>query len=210
MIRRFAFAIAMAALALMAGNTPALAHKMKVFASATGSTVSGYAYFNADSRAMQTKVTVLGADGSTVYEGLTDDQGQFAFQATRRMDHVISVDGNDGHMASFTITAAELPDSLPPASSGNAVPTASAPASPSAQADAIAVSGDLRAFIDQSVSRQIRPLREQIDAYQEKIWWHDVIGGIGYIVGLAGLAFGWANRKPRPVQSQRTKQTVAS
>lgn len=197
MNQRYVFAITVAALALVAANTPALAHKMKVFASATGTAVSGYVYFNGDSRAINTKVTAVGSDGSTVFEGLTDDKGQFGFQATRRMDHVITVDGNDGHMGAFTVTAAELPDSLPPASSGNAAPPA--PASVAAPTEAVAGSADLRAFIDQSISRQIRPLREQIDAYQEKIWWHDVIGGIGYIVGLAGLAFGWANRKPRKI-----------
>ncbi|MGE5516885.1 MAG: carboxypeptidase regulatory-like domain-containing protein [Bacteroidota bacterium] len=194
MIRRFAFATAVVALGLAATATPALAHKMKVFASATGTAISGYVYFSGDSRAVDTKVTARGADGSTVFEGVTDDKGQFGFRATRRMDHVITVDGNDGHMGAFTVTAAELPDSLPAAGSTAAAP----PASP-IPAETVAGSADLRAFIDQSISRQIRPLREQIDAYQEKIWWHDVIGGIGYIVGLAGLAFGWANRKPRKI-----------
>ncbi|EPY02349.1 hypothetical protein [Magnetospirillum fulvum] len=195
MIRRFAFVIAVIALALGTGSPPALAHKMKIFASATGATILGYAYFNADSRAVQTKVSVRGADGSTVFTGVTDDKGQFAVQATRRMDHHISVIGDDGHMATFTVTAAELPDSLPPA--GGAAP-APAAAVPAAAAATVVGSDDLRNFIDQSVSRQLRPLREQIDAYQEKIWLHDVIGGIGYIVGVAGLAFGFANRRRRP------------
>lgn len=194
MIRRFAGAAAVAVLALVAAHTPALAHKMKVFASATGAEVSGYAYFNGDSRAVRTTVTVQGAEGTLVFAGQTDDQGRFSFQATRRMDHVITVDGGDGHAASFTITAAELPASLP-AAAGAVAPVLSAPA-PAALAPTDG-EGDLRAFIDQSIARQIRPLREQLDAYQEKIWWHDVIGGIGYIVGVAGLAFGWANRKPR-------------
>lgn len=191
MIRR----LAIAAVLVLVAASPALAHKMKVFASATGAAISGYVYFNGDSRAIATKVSVVGADGSTVFEGLTDDTGQFSFPATRRMDHVISVDGNDGHVASFTITAAELPDTLPAAASASVVtPTRAAPVE---AASVEVASGDLRSFIDQSIARQIRPLREQIDAYQEKIWWHDVIGGIGYIAGLAGLAFGWANRKPR-------------
>lgn len=197
MIRRFAFVIAVIAVALGTGSAPALAHKMKIFASATGATILGYAYFNADSRAVQTRVTVLGADGSTVFTGVTDDKGQFAVQATRRMDHHISVIGEDGHMATFTVTAAELPESLPPAEGSGAAP-ATAAAVPAATAAAAVGSDDLRNFIDQSVSRQLRPLREQIDAYQEKIWLHDVIGGIGYIVGVAGLAFGFANRRRRP------------
>jgi len=196
MIRRFALVIAVIAVALGTGSPPALAHKMKIFASATGATILGYAYFNADSRAVQTKVTVQGGDGSTVYTGRTDDKGQFAVQATRRMDHHISVIGEDGHMATFTVTAAELPDSLPPAE--GAAPAPAPAAVPAAAAAPVVGSDDLRSFIDQSVSRQLRPLREQIDAYQEKIWLHDVIGGIGYIVGVAGLAFGFANRRRRP------------
>ncbi len=189
MIRRFALAAALAVLTLLAGNTPASAHKMKVFATAEGAAISGYAYFSSGSRAMQAKVTATGADGIPVFEGVTDDQGQFAFPAVRRMDHVITVDGGDGHMATFTITAAELPESLPPAGPASATPA------PVSTPPAEIAPNDLRAFIDQSIARQIRPLREQLDAYQEKIWWHDVIGGIGYIVGVAGFAFGWANRQ---------------
>ena len=33
------------------------------------------------------------------------------------------------------------------------------------------------------------PLREQLDQYEEKTRLHDVIGGLGYIVGLMGIAF---------------------
>jgi nickel transport protein len=178
------------ALALMLSGTPAHAHKMRVFATAEGAQISGYAYFSADSRAMNSKMKVAGPDGVAVFEGSTDDNGQFAFRATRRMDHVITVEGGDGHMASFTVTAAELPASLP-AAENQPVPQPAVPAVRDGDA------ADLRSFIDQSVARQIRPLREQLDAYQEKVWWHDVIGGIGYIVGVAGFFFGWANRKQR-------------
>ncbi len=54
------------------------------------------------------------------------------------------------------------------------------------------------ALLEQVVARQVRPLREQLDAYQNKIWWHDVVGGLGYIVGLGGLAFGLMRRKSPP------------
>ncbi|MCR6630589.1 MAG: hypothetical protein NVV74_11365 [Magnetospirillum sp.] len=194
---RHPFVIAAALVAVLAA-APAWAHKMKVFATAEGSTVSGYAYFNADSRAIQSKVVVAGPDGSPVFEGATDEHGQFAFQATRRMDHIITVDGGDGHVASFTVTAAELPDNLPAG-------TAAAPTPLAATNGGAAPAADLHAAIEQAVVRQIRPLREQIDAYQEKIWWHDVLGGIGYIIGMAGLAFGLANRKRPPQAASKDK-----
>ena len=48
---------------------------------------------------------------------------------------------------------------------------------------------DLRAVVEQAVREQVRPLREQLEAYEEKVRARDVIGGIGYILGAAGIAF---------------------
>ena len=155
---------------MLAFSTPAWAHKMRVFAGVEGNVISGYAYFNGDNRAMHCQVTIKDAQGQVAFQGTTDDHGSFTFQPVRRSDYTITIDSGDGHVASTTIPADQLPDEA-------------------------AAGDDLKTYLDRSIARQIRPLREQIEAYQDKIWWHDVIGGIGYIVGLCGLAFGWANRK---------------
>ena len=39
------------------------------------------------------------------------------------------------------------------------------------------------------IQQEIYPLREQLNHYTTRVYWHDVIGGIGYIFGLAGLMF---------------------
>jgi nickel transport protein len=176
------------------------AHKLKVFATATGGVIEGYAYFGTGGRARLSSVTVASPDGTLLGKTTTDDEGNFRYEATRRVDHVITVDGGDGHVASYTVAADELPQAL----SGGDGPAAKLPAertgAPVAAAPAISRGGedaDLRAFIDQSIARQIRPLREQIDAYQEKISLHDVLGGLGYILGLGGLAFGFSQRRRR-------------
>lgn len=174
------------ALLLMALAAPASAHKMKVFADVEGDTVSGYAYFSPGGRAQRVGFVVTTGDGAPVLSGTTDEQGQFSFQAGARVDYLITIDGGDGHVATTRVMAADLPE---------AAPTVAVPAqrqNPNAADD-----DGLRAFIDRSVARQIRPLREQLDAYQEKIWWHDVIGGLGYILGLGGLAFGLSSRRER-------------
>lgn len=205
MIRRFGPALS-AALAVLLVATPALAHKIKVFATAEGAVISGYAYFSGGNRAMNVKVHAEGTDGSLAYDGTTDDQGQFSFSARRRIDHVISIDSGDGHVASFTVMAAELPDTLPagnvPAAPAIPAPVpepvapsaaSSVPASPSVSLDALR--GEIRAIVDQSVAQHVRPLREQLDAYQEKVWWHDVLGGIGYILGVGGIALWLASQR---------------
>jgi len=59
-----------------------------------------------------------------------------------------------------------------------------------------AQAGELGTLVDRAVSRHVTPLREQLETYEQKIRWHDVLGGIGYIIGLAGLAaYGLARKR---------------
>lgn len=208
-----ALILALLAVALSVVAEPAWTHKLKVFATAEGTRLVGYAYFSPGGRPRQVAVTVTDADGNVLATTTTDDEGQFQVEAKHRVDHRITVGGADGHVATYTVRADELPDSLlpslatplPQAGAGSERLPPSLPA-PLPQAGAgstkalpalPAPDADWRAFIDQSIARQIRPLREQLDAYQEKIWWHDVLGGIGYILGLGGLAFGLSERRRR-------------
>ena len=175
------------------------AHKLKAFATAEGKSINGYAYFSPGGRIRQATVTVTAPDGHVVTTMPTDEEGNFRFEATHRIDYRITVDGGDGHVATYTVPLAELPDSLP---SVGAIAVGETPApaipAPAYQASVEAAGfADLRAFIDQSVSRQIRPLREQIDAYQEKVWMHDVLGGLGVIFGISGVAYGRGQRRRR-------------
>ncbi len=190
--------LSMVCAGLLLAASPASAHKMKVFASASGVEIDGYAYFSPGGRVQQGKVTITAPDGTVLATLTTTAEGEFQYQALRRIDHKITVDGEDGHIASTVIPAADLPPTLPAPSGSAALPPqgdASAilpPPSSSGQID-----GDLKNYLDQSLARQIRPLREQLDAYQEKIWMHDVLGGLGVILGLGGLAFGLAERRKR-------------
>jgi cobalt/nickel transport system permease protein len=173
--------------ALAAGG-PAYAHKLKVFATTEGANVSGHAYFSGGDRAQGVAVTVTDPAGTVLHRLTTDAHGAFAFTATVRADHRLSVDGDDGHAAHYTVAAAELPDALAP---GASAPPAAAPVSGSTAPP----TADLQAMIDASLARQLRPLREQLDATHDKIWWHDVVGGLGAIIGFFGLAYGLTARK---------------
>jgi nickel transport protein len=172
--------VSLALILLLLGVAPAFAHKIKLFATAEGMSVSGYAYFSGGTRAQ-------GADFAAhvgerqVFSGKTDDQGAFRFTATESADHRLTVDSGDGHVAGFTIKAEEL---------GKAAETAVAPVTQTATDD-----GRLTALIEQAVARQIRPLREQLDAYQESARLRDALGGLGFIIGLGGLAYGLDQRR---------------
>lgn len=193
-LERFAIAL----FVILASGT-AQAHKLKVFASATGPVIEGYAYFSPGGRAYQASVTVASEDGTVLDRLRTDNEGNFRFEAKRRIDYVVTVDGGDGHVASYTVSANDLPETLP-VQEGDSPAAGAKTAAPAGPAVDQTV---LTALIEQSVARQIRPLREELDANQEKIWWHDVLGGIGYIFGLCGLAFGLSSRRGRDAEAAK-------
>jgi nickel transport protein len=231
-----------AALASIAFLGGAEAHKLKAFATAEGPLVSGYAYFTPGGRAQQADVTITGPGGVEVLKTGVNGQGEFHFVAKQRIDYTITVDGGDSHVATFTIHAADLPDSLPApeggkilpldpptaatvaaagaatvAAAGAATPEAVEPApaagSPTAAGSANAIDpAALRALIRESVAREVNPLREQLDAFQESVGWRDVVSGLGYIFGLCGVAyfFGtWrSNRRSAPASQARTREAA--
>ena len=43
-------------------------------------------------------------------------------------------------------------------------------------------------MIDRTVARHVGPLREQLDAFQDAIRFRDILGGLGWIIGVTGIA----------------------
>jgi nickel transport protein len=160
------------------------AHRIKVFATAEGRTISGRVYFPGGGRAKGVTVAFLAPDGTRLGEAVTDEQGNFTFQTSARCDHDVVVETADGHRDSTTVTADELDPTLPArAGAETAAPAEDGP--PPAQAPP----SDLEALVDRAVARHVRPLREQLDSYEERRRLHDILGGIGIIFGICGIAF---------------------
>ena len=167
----------LAALVLAMLAAPANAHKLKLFASVEGGDIVGSAYFVGGDKAGGVPGRIQGADGSLVASFATGPDGSFRQGVTARMDHTISVDSEDGHAAVFTIRAAEFPPSLP-------------------EDKVMATATTDTAALEAAVARQIRPLREQLDAYESRVRLHDVMGGIGTIFGLFGC-WAWLQSRRR-------------
>ena len=187
------------------GAPAAYAHKLKVFATAVGADISGYAYFVPGGRAQEAGVIVKRADGSVADNLRTNENGEFSFTATSATDHAILVDAGDGHEASYTLHAAEIAIGAETATGAPVATSAQAAQSvPFPTASPSAGNVDIASIVEQAVARQLRPLREQIDAWQEKIWFHDVLGGLGYIIGIAGLFYGLTGtRRAREESAKR-------
>lgn len=57
------------------------------------------------------------------------------------------------------------------------------------------------AAIEKAVAHQVRPLREAFAQSQARAQLQDILGGIGYILGIAGLGIWWTGRQKRRAQA---------
>lgn len=179
----------------MAGATPAFAHKLKVFATAIGASVEGRAYFVGGGAAIGAPVTLTDSAGGIAATATTQPpDGSFAFALPYRDDFIVGIDAQDGHVADFALQADRLAETLPaaphatPASAAELIsepPSASVTAVPSVGGEAI----------EAAVARQVAPLTDQIDEMQSSIGLRDVLGGVGYVLGIFGLWALLARRK---------------
>ncbi|MCC6489896.1 MAG: hypothetical protein IT364_20570 [Candidatus Hydrogenedentes bacterium] len=161
------------------------AHGLNLFAAPEGDAVKGSVYF-ASGPAKNITVKVLGPDDALLGETVSGEDGAFLWTPPQRCDLRFVAETVDGHRAEFVVGASELSESLP-----EEVPVVAKPAPAAAQAplptDAAPKEIDLQQLIESAVSREVQPLRSQIDALEHATRLRDVLGGIGYIVGVAGL-----------------------
>jgi nickel transport protein len=172
---------------------PALAHQIRVFAFADGDRIEGSAYFAGGEAASGARIRVLDAQGGLLAELERDGEGAFSLQARAPEDHLVVAETADGHRAEWRVSAAELEPGFPglPTAAGE---SAGRPAGPPSEARAADLG--LGALVEQAVARQVRPLREELIAAQARANLRDVLGGIGYILGIAGLLAWWRSRRP--------------
>ncbi|MCK4274896.1 MAG: hypothetical protein KAX78_00160 [Phycisphaerae bacterium] len=188
---------------LMQTNT-AYAHKLGLFATAEGANIRGYAYFSGGARPRNVTIEICGPAGQKLAQVKTNEKGEFVFAAKHKCDHVLIVRTADGHQGRFIVKADELPDNLPvlpdTAEAPMTYPGGRQIAGAERKRTIIelpsgtdrherATATEIRNAVAEAVSKQIRPLREQLDKAQAQVRLHDILGGIGYIVGIAGIAF---------------------
>lgn len=196
------------ALVLGAGillGIPAQAHLLKVFAFAEGSRIEGSTYFVGGIPAAGAKVEVQSAEGRVLATVEPDAAGDFSYDTQIRADHLIVADTGDGHVARWTVPAAELTgkEASPAGSTDKSrtAPSAVPMKEPNGSGSTVSTTNtngrDLKVMVEQAVAQQVLPLRKQLIAYEEKTRLRDIVGGIGYILGLAGLAAWWQQRHRR-------------
>ena len=153
---------------LLLVSTSSFAHKLNVFAFVEGDMVNVEGYFSDGIPARNAKVTVTDKEGNLLYEGRANEKGQHQFKSPGKQDLTIKINAGMGHVATYQLGANET---------GKPMKSTASTASTSSSAS------DVQA----AVAEAIKPLAREIDELKQKTHTSDLVGGIGYILGIFGL-----------------------
>ena len=186
---RFSFIILfLTAIILIGSHVPALAHKVMIFAWVEGDTVFTESKFSGGKKAINAPVVIFDKDGKKLLEGKTDNKGEFSFKIPKVTDLRIVLNAAMGHKAEWTLPESEIRES------GDIVEKKSADET-SGQIAVGLSKEEVRKIVEDSLDKKLRPIVRMItESKNTKPSLTEIIGGMGYIFGLMGVALYFKNR----------------
>ncbi len=186
------------------------AHKLRVFAFVEGDYIVGESSFSGGRKAKNVEIAVsAAAGGKTLLTCRTDDQGSFRVQIPReardnRLDLLIVANGGDGHRGEWPLPAAEYlgpggaaPEMEPAVKADMVAPAEGRPESGGRRSEYVD-DERLRRIVEDVLEEKLAPLKYMLAKGREQgPSLSDIIGGIGYILGLAGIAAYFKSKKMR-------------
>lgn len=200
----------------------AFSHRVNIFAWAEGNTVNTEATFSSGNKAQKSHVIASESQsGAVIAEGDTDADGLWHFTLSgdilqRKPDILITLSAGEGHANTWTVTAADYAGAAPdPANTTEATQTPSGSSvsgdmppymedtTPSTveTADSLNISKQelqhiVESAINAALEKKLAPIRKQLaEEAQHTPSLQDILGGIGYILGLMGVAAFMAAKK---------------
>lgn len=156
----------------------AYGHRINLLVLPEGARAMGHAYYADGTPASGASIAVHDVSGTVLAQLQTDEEGRFEFTPQGSGTFTFVVETDDGHRAEAAIVLGA------PDVSDSAVPQ-SQPAGAMRPVDEI----------ERVVQQAVAPLRIQLDAYERKTRFRDILGGMGYIVGVVGLLAWWKSRR---------------
>lgn len=138
-------------------------------------------------------------------------------------DILISLNANEGHVNTWTVKGAEYAQDpsitqntpapasqqtkkpvtgddggMPPFMESHTAPAPAQDAQPGKPQTALPATDELRTIVEEALEKKLAPIRRQLaEESQRGPSMQDIIGGIGYIIGLAGIAAFMAARRKK-------------
>lgn len=168
---------------LLLAASPALAHRINIFALDEGGEIYTESTFAGKRPVKHGVIRVYNAGGTVVFTGETNDKGELTFPRPEPGALTVEVDAGMGHKSSWDLEP-----------SGAVEAPAGVTGEPAPQAHPVGPG-----FADRDWERLAQvvdtAVAKALHRQQEETRVRDVIGGLGYIVGLLGMAAWVRSRK---------------
>lgn len=201
-----------ATMTLCVQGSPAQAHKVNVFAYVEGKRLVVEGYFSGNVKAQDCLVQVLDATGKKIHEGKTDQKGIYSLKLADLPPFSgglrIVLEAGMGHKAEYTLSASEIPESQDasplPKDQSRQSGSEDVPGAPIAGSSQVLDQAALTAALEKALDTKLQPLvkmlgRQEALLLEQKYGgprMSDIVGGIGWILGLVGIAsFFWCRKR---------------
>ncbi len=190
----------------------AYAHKVSIYAYAEDGKVFAEGYFVDGSKAKNSIVEVFDAvSGEKLLEVKTDKNGSASFDIPEGRPLKLVIIASMGHKNDYTISEDELREAMGvpnegagnPASEGSELVKVDAPRIPESEVampdGAMGLSiTEVEAIVGRVLDKKLRPIKNILLQMQESLsrpGMTEVLGGIGYILGLTGIVMYFKGRR---------------
>jgi nickel transport protein len=196
-----------AALWLVFPQEQALAHKATIFAWIEGDTIHTQSKLSGGKRVKGGEVIVFNQEGVPLLKGKTDNNGMFSFTMPQKIELKIVLKASMGHQAEWSILPEEMGGSGPESNTSETVQIAPVKKSTgskdietreksSKRADVGLSREDIQKIIDDALEKKLAPVLDKMaKTYDQGPGLTKIIGGIGYIIGLVGVALVVTSRR---------------
>jgi len=173
-------------------NILVFAHKVIIFAYVEGDIVYTESYFSDGKKCIDSKIEVFDSQGNKLLEGITDENGEFSFKTPQEEgDLKIVLTAGMGHRAEYSISADEI--------RGSTGLIKEEPVSLISPETSLVDLKEIQSIIEGTLDEKLKPImREMIEikkSQEDKISPTEIIGGIGYIIGIFGIIAYFLSRK---------------
>jgi len=166
------------------------AHRVNVFAWADGDMVYVEGKFSGGKKIIAGKIIVTDSSGVEVLTGQTNDQGEFSFKRPQPTELKIILEAGMGHRAEWTL----------PVDDGHANHSAdeSQPEETQTAVNAGVSRAEIEAIVEKALDKKMKPVLKMLaESRATGPGISDILGGIGYIIGLVGIAAYFHSRKKK-------------
>ena len=176
----------------------ALAHRVNIFAYSDGQNVHVHAGFSRSQPARNAEISVSLPGKDTLLLTLkTNEAGDCSFPIPAEASQYglnIRVNAGEGHANTWSMGKEEFGAKPQSASESPSEP----PSKQGSQEEMATNHANLQELVRTELAQQLAPLRLELAETREKIRFTDILGGIGWLVGLAGIVSALlTKRKPQ-------------